>query len=140
MSSSYHQLYVHLVWATFKRLPLITLAVEPQLHSVISAKVESLGCATLAVGGIEDHVHLVARFPPTAAISDLAKAAKGASSHFMNHVATPQMRFQWQEGYGAFTFSKLSIDDVVAYVRNQKTRHASRKLIADFEIDEPGAT
>lgn len=139
MSSSYHQLYVHIVWATFSRLPLITAALEPQLHAVISAKVQSLGCGALAVGGVEDHVHLVVRFPPTVAISELTQAAKGSSSHFMNHVAAPQTRFQWQEGYGAFTFAKRSIDDVVAYVRNQKARHASRMLIADFEIDGPGA-
>ena len=57
----------------------------------------------------------------------------------MNHVAAPQTRFQWQEGYGAFTFAKRSIDDVVAYVRNQKALHANRTLIADFEIGGLGA-
>lgn len=136
MSSTYHQIFVHLVWSTADRLPLIRAAIEPALYSAIAAKCDSLRCVTLAVGGVEDHVHLVVRMPPTLSISDLAQAVKGASSHLMNHALTPQTRFQWQGGFGAFTFRKPDIDEVVWYVRNQKAHHANRNLIADNEIDK----
>ncbi len=136
MGAPYHQLYAHLVWATAGRRPLITSVFESRLHSAIAGKCESLCCLPLAVGGVEDHVHVVVRMPPTLSISDLAQGVKGASSHLMNHVIAPKIGFHWQGGYGAFTFSKRSLDRVAAYVRNQKAHHANRNLIADYEIDE----
>lgn len=133
MSHAWTQLYVHCVWATHGRLPLITSQVEPRLYSAIIAKVRDFDCHLLAIGGVEDHVHLFVRFPPTIALSLLMKEVKGASSHLMNHDASTGEAFKWQVGYGAFTVSKRSVDSVVDYVRNQKARHANRQLIDDLE-------
>ena len=131
----YTQLYVHCVWATFGRLPLINPELEPRLYSVIVAKCTDLGCRTIALGGIEDHVHLLVCFPPTLAIADLLKGVKGSSSHFANHEIGGEA-FKWQGGYGTFTISKRSIDSVVDYIKNQKIRHANRQLIDVLECTE----
>ncbi len=71
-------LYVHLVWATWDRLPLITPSVEHLLHHVIGQEVVKHGCAILAINGIEDHVHLLIALPTTVVIATLVSQAKGA--------------------------------------------------------------
>jgi REP element-mobilizing transposase RayT len=133
MSHSLTQLYVHLVWTTHLRLPLIVPEVEQQLYPVILNKCRDLECHALALGGIEDHVHLFVQFPAKLAIAKLAKEVKGASSHFVNHEVTRLAPFQWQAGYGAFTVSKRSVDSVIEYVRNQKQRHKEGHLLEELE-------
>jgi len=136
--ASYTQLYLHYVWSTSRRAPLITPAIELELYPLMAAKCRSLGCVALAVGGISDHVHLLVRFDPMLAISKLVGQVKGASAHAINHSVCPGYQFQWQDGYGAFTISKRSVDRVRAYVLGQKQRHANSLLIDELEyIDEP---
>jgi len=133
MRAPYTQLYLHLVWATWDRLPLITPAIEPNLYAAMAKKCEDLGCQLIAIGGIVDHVHLLVRFPTTISIADLVKGVKGSSSHLMNHGVLPGGGFKWQGAYGAFTISKRSVDDVVAYIRHQKVHHANGQLLAELE-------
>ena len=134
MQHSLTQLYVHLVWATHERLPLIVPAVEPLLYAVILAKCRDCECHVLALGGIEDHVHLFVQFPATISIARLTKEVKGASSHFMNHEGYSPHQFRWQGGYGAFTVGKRSQDLLVEYVCNQKKHHNTQQLIGDLEV------
>lgn len=135
--ASYTQLYLHCVWSTSRRAPLITPAIELELYPLIAAKCRSLGCAALAVGGVSDHVHLLVRFNPMLAISTLVGQVKGSSAHAINHVLRPSHYFQWQDGYGAFTIGKRSATQVRAYVLNQKQRHAVGPLIGELErMDE----
>ncbi len=129
----YTQLFVHCVWATFGRLPIIKREYEPILYAAIAAKCRELHCHVLAIGGIEDHVHLLTGFPTTLALAQLLKEVKGSTSHLMNHDAGIADVFKWQGGYGAFTVSKRSIDSVSDYIRNQKARHANGQLIAELE-------
>jgi putative transposase len=133
MSHSLTQMYVHLVWTTHRRLPLILPAVEQRLYSVILSKCRDVECHVLALGGIEDHVHLFVQFPSKLAIAKLAKDVKGASSHFMNHEIAVMEPFRWQAGYGAFTVSKRGVDSVAEYVRNQKQHHEEGRLIDELE-------
>ncbi len=65
-----------------------------------------------------DHTHVLVRFPPTLALSDLIKEMKGTSSHYMNHDGGTGVAFKWQVGYSAFTVSKRSVENVIDYVRN----------------------
>ena len=138
MSHSLTQLYVHLVWTTHRRLPLILPAIEQRLYSVILRKCRDLECHVLALGGLEDHLHLFVQFPSKLAIAVLAKDVKGASSHFVNHERVGAPPFQWQAGYGAFTVSKRSVENVMEYVRNQKQRHKEGRLIDDLEATDDG--
>ena len=133
MSHSFTQLYVHLVWTTRRRLPLILPEIEERLYSVILGKCRDLECHVLALGGVEDHVHLFVQFPSKLAIAKLMKNVKGASSHFVNHEIPDAERFEWQAGYGAFTVSKRSTEMVMDYVRNQKQRHKENQLIDELE-------
>jgi putative transposase len=98
--TSFTQMYVHCVWATWNREPLITPAVQGMIYGAIVHQCEVLKCTVIAIGGIEDHVHLLVGFPPTLAVSELVKKVKGTSSHLVN--SKNDGFFKWQGAYGAF--------------------------------------
>jgi REP element-mobilizing transposase RayT len=133
MRSPYTQLYIHCVWGTWDRLPLITPQVEQRLYAAILAKCHELKCEMIAIGGVEEHVHLLARLPTTLAVATLLKEVKGASSHLMTHEITPGEFFKWQGAYGAFTVSKGGVNAVAEYIHNQKAHHAEKCLVGDWE-------
>ncbi|BAZ10551.1 transposase IS200-like protein [Calothrix sp. NIES-4071] len=119
------RIYYHIVWATKKRQPLITPDREPELYNYIIGKADFLKCITHAIGGIEDHIHIVVSIPPTMAVSEFVKAIKGSSSHHLNYTnTTTSPKFTWQEGYGVFSLGSKQVDDAVNYVRNQKIHHS----------------
>ncbi|MEI2582566.1 IS200/IS605 family transposase [Scytonema sp. PRP1] len=134
MRANFTQLYLHYVWATWDRLPLITPDIQKLVSASIIKECEQLKCTVIAVGGIEDHVHLLTSFPPTLTISDLIKQIKGSSSHFMTHEVKPGEFFKWQGSYGAFTVSHDAIDKVANYIRNQPIHHSQKSIISTWEL------
>jgi len=140
MRAPFTQLYLHCVWATWDRLPLLTLQLEQPIYAAILAKCRELKCEPLAIGGIQDHVHLLVRLHTTVAVADLLKEIKGASSHLATHVITPGEFFKWQGAYGAFTLRKEDVPDVKRYIERQKEHHAQDDLRPEWEqtmIEEP---
>jgi putative transposase len=119
------RLYYHITWATKNRLPLIDPSFENDLHTVIAAKGIELGATIHAVGGIEDHVHLLASVPPKLALSNFIGQLKGNSSHFVNYVVKPDFTFAWQAEYGVITFDEQRLKGLVKYVHNQSEHHKS---------------
>ncbi len=126
-------LFVHLVWATWDRLPLLTPDIERRVHRNIEAEAQGLGCAVLALNGMPDHVHLVVTLPSTVTIANLVKQCKGVSSHFVNETLKPQAQFKWQGAYGAFSVSRWDVDKIVGYVKRQKEHHGAAELLAEWE-------
>jgi putative transposase len=133
VSRNYVVLYVHLVWATWDRLPLITPELEPRLYGFIPKKCSELRCRALAAGGAADHVHVLAELHPTVAVATLVKEIKGASAHLITQEVAGTVSFRWQRGYGAFTLRRDDIDRIADYVRNQKRHHAASALLSDLE-------
>jgi len=133
MRAPYTQLYRHMTWSTWDRLPLITEAMESRIYAAIAVKCRELDCEPLAIGGIDDHVHVPVRLHPTVAVANLAKEIKGTSSHLVTHEIKPDQFFKWQGGYGAFTIRKAEVSHVKSYIENQKQHHAQSQLQADWE-------
>ena len=133
MRAPYTQLYLHCVWATWDRLPLITPEIEPRLYAAIAAKCRELKCKPHAIGGVEDHVHLVVQLHTTVSVAQLLKGVKGSSSHLVTHEIAPGEFFKWQGAYGAFTFAKDDLVQVVAYTERQKAHHAAGRLYEEWE-------
>ncbi|MEH1872333.1 IS200/IS605 family transposase [Nostoc sp.] len=134
MRANFTQLYLHYVWATWDRLPLITPDIQKLAYAVIIKECEKLKCTVIAVGGIEDHVHLLICFPVTISVSELIKQIKGSSSHFITHEVKPGDFFKWQGSYAAFTVSHDAIDNVANYIRNQATHHEHKSIISLWEL------
>ena len=133
MRGPYTQLYLHLVWATWDRLPLITETIEGRVYAAVAAKCRELKCEPLAIGGIDDHVHLLVRLHTTVAVATLAKHVKGSSSHLVTHEIVPGEFFKWQGSYGAFTLRKESVPQVQSYIERQEEHHAIRSLWEEWE-------
>lgn len=133
MPSAYTQLSVHLVWATWDRLPLISPEMEPRLLGVLRDKCEELGCQCLAAGILEDHVHLLVSYPASLSVARLVGQLKGSSSHLVNHALGGGGGFRWQGSYGAFSVSKRSLATATAYVLRQREHHARHTTHPDAE-------
>ena len=129
---AYWRLHYHLVWATYRRAPLIDPACEVLIHQTLYGKAKELGILIYAVGNVEDHVHMVASIPPKRSIADCVGKFKGATSHRVNQ-GSPQRTFQWQGGYGALSIGGRSLASVISYVRNQREHHRSGRTIAIYE-------
>jgi REP element-mobilizing transposase RayT len=127
------ELYVHLVWTTWDREPLITPQLQRAIYRTIQEEVQKLGCSVLALDGMPDHTHLGVKVPATLTIAALAKQVKGVSSQMVNEVFKPTSPFRWQGGYGAFTVSRWDVDEIVQYIRNQTHHHTEQTLIAEYE-------
>lgn len=134
MPNTYTEMYYHFVWSTKKRQPLILPEFEVRLHDKIRRKAIDLGLHIYAVNGMEDHVHVVCDLLPRLCAEEVLNGLKGSSSHFINHIDGGCFTLYWQEGYSAHTFSKAALDNVVAYVDNQKRHHAQGTLKPDLEV------
>lgn len=127
------RLYYHLVWATKERQPLITTEREPKLYGYIIGKADELDTIIHAIGGIDNHIHLVASIPPKISISDFVQKIKGSSTHYLNHLYPVEDMFGWQRGYGAFSLGRKQLEKAVVYVKNQKAHHLNGTIIASLE-------
>jgi len=126
-------IYVHLVWATWDRLPLITPEIERPLHRVIASEAQKMGCTLLALSSVPDHIHILVRIPSTVTVAELVKQLKGASSYFVNHILKPDQLFKWQGFYGAFSVSRWDVERIAAYIQRQKEHHEVGALIPELE-------
>jgi putative transposase len=133
MRTPYTQLYLHCVWVTWDRLPLITPAIEQPLYAEILHKCKELKCEPVTIGGMPDHIHLLVQLHATVTIADLFHDIKGASSHLITQKVMPEAFSKWQGAYGAFTVSKEGVPAVTAYILHQKEHHTQSKLWEDFE-------
>ena len=128
------QLFYHLVWATKGRRPLITADLEPALYGLMRSKAIGLDGVVYAIGGVENHVHVVASVPPRIALSTFVGQVKGVSSaHTNKGQGLDAPRFAWQEDYGAFTFDAKRLPYLIAYVKRQKEHHAQQRTIPLLE-------
>lgn len=132
MRTPYTQVYVHLVWATWDRQPLLNGEAEAAAYACIRTECSVMGVEVVALGGLEDHVHLLVRLPMTLAIASVVKQVKGASSHMLTHKVGYE-DFKWQGAYGAFSVEKKSVPMVQHYVECQKARHADGSLWTTLE-------
>ena len=123
MPRSKAEIYLHLVWATRNREPMLTPKIEPDVYRCINAALGELGCDLCAIGGLPDHVHVLVQVPTKCSAAQIVKLAKGASSRLINEAAHFSEALYWQEGYGVFSISLSHLKRVTAYVLDQKQRH-----------------
>jgi putative transposase len=134
MAHSLTKIWIHGVFATKDRAPLILREHEPTLHSHIKEKLEKeLNCDVRAINGTADHVHILFQLNPNIAIKDVFKSIKGESSNWWNHSDFSRKKFSWQTGYGAFSVSESTVEKVENYIRRQKEHH--KKLTFGEEFD-----
>ena len=123
MPQSFAQLYIHVVYSTKERAPLIDSSWEPRLYDVSGGILKTVKCSLLAAGGVEDHVHLLVSLARDISVSDAVRNVKTDSSKWI-HEAFPKLAdFYWQTGYSAFSVSQSQLPAVKHYIANQKEHH-----------------
>lgn len=132
MGSSWTQNFYHAVFATKLRMPLITPEVESRLHPFLSGIAKDLDCSPIAINGMAEHVHVLVRFPSDLAPADLLRHLKSRSSKWIHQTFPALHEFGWQEGYGGFTVSRPSVDEIERYIRDQKAHHKSVPFEAEY--------
>ncbi|HZP82753.1 MAG TPA: IS200/IS605 family transposase [Chthonomonadaceae bacterium] len=131
--------FLHFIWATHDRLPLITEEIERDLYRYISAVCRDDQCEVLAIGGMPDHVHLLVGLSNTISLADLMKHVKGGSSRFVTQKLKPGEWFAWQSSYAVFAVSPRDKKMVIGYIQNQKRHHAENTLWPEAETTEEDA-
>jgi putative transposase len=113
---------------------LINAQLEKELYGYIIGKADYLGCIVHAIGGIENHIHIVVSIPPKLSVADFVKTIKGSSAYHLNHLSsTSQIIFSWQHGYGVFTLRAKQLDFAKSYVNNQKEHHRNGSFLTALE-------
>lgn len=125
---------IHFVWATWDRQPLLQAELGRRVYRAIADQCAELSAQVIALGGIEDHVHLLVRLPASLSVADLVKTVKGSSSHLSTHeVLGHNHFFKWQRGYGAVSVSPRHVPKVSDCIARQREHHAAGTLVATLE-------
>ncbi|MCC5849146.1 MAG: IS200/IS605 family transposase [Verrucomicrobia bacterium] len=125
MPQSLDCIYLHLVFSTLNREPWFTGVHLSEMHAYLSGVSRELGAPTLRVGGVADHVHLLARFPRTITVAKWVEGLKSNSSKWFKKSSETQDHagFAWQQGYGVFSVSPSHVDSLVNYIKGQAEHH-----------------
>ena len=142
MANTFTQIHIHAVFAVQNRISLINKSWQERLYKYIIPIIQKHGHKVLSIGGMPDHIHILFGFRPTQALSALIQEVKRDSSEWVNKEKLAIGRFSWQEGYGAFSYSKSHIAKVANYIETQEEHHKKRsfleeyrKILKDFDLE-----
>ena len=133
MANTYTQIHIQAVFAVQNRDYIIHRSWRDELYKYITGIVQNNKHKMLAINGMPDHVHILFGFRPSQSLSDLMQDIKGSSSRWINEKRFIKGKFSWQEGYGAFSYSKSALPNVIQYIRNQEEHHKERNFIQEYE-------
>ena len=132
MADTYTSLLVHAVFSTKNRQKAITPHIRERLLAYIGGIARENDFKALAVGGTDDHVHVLLSLSPTMVVSKAIQLIKGGSSKWIHTTFPTMSQFAWQAGYGAFTVGILQISDTTAYIKNQAEHHRARTFEEEY--------
>lgn len=132
MPQSLASVLVHLVFSTKNREPLITEAIEPELHKYLSTVFRGCDSPALLVGGDKDHIHALFSLSRKWAIANIVEEVKTNSSKWIKTKGEELRQFHWQSGYGAFSVSQSNVEEVKNYIANQKDHHCKKEYQTEY--------
>ncbi len=132
MANTYHQIYLQTVFAVKYRKAVIDKEWKNNLFAVIGNLINETKCKTIIINGVEDHVHSLVGLKPVVSVSELMKTVKAKSSKYINDHNLTSERFEWQEGYGVFSYSQSQVDKVYKYILNQEEHHKKQTFTEEY--------
>jgi REP element-mobilizing transposase RayT len=133
MPHSFNKIWIHAIWATKDRKPLIHLSIEQKIHQFLSEQLRTQGCPVRIINGMPDHVHCLFLLNPQNSTAGVIKQIKGSSSHFINQNNLIPEKFAWQTGYAAYSVSESVVEKVYQYIKNQKQHHQKKTFQKEFD-------
>src|SRR5215203_1481249 len=142
MANTYTQLYVHFVFAVKYRAAMLNPEWDQRVRLYITAIIQNNKHKMIAINNMPDHLHLFIGLHPDQSISEIMRLVKGDSSEWINKEKMTKTKFQWQSGYGAFSYARSQVDAVAKYVLNQQKHHKKEtfkdeylKMLKSFEVE-----
>ncbi len=132
MANTYTQIHIQAVFTVQHKDCVIKKTWKDELYKYITGIIQNHGHKVLAINGMPDHIHVFFGMRPNQSLSDLMQDIKGDSSKWINQKKLVQARFSWQEGYGAFSYSKSHVDSVIEYIKNQDIHHRKKTFIEEY--------
>lgn len=132
MSGTFTQIYIQIIFAVKDRESLIKSSWEEELYKYITGIVQNKGQKMLAINGISNHIHILIGMRPYCCLSDLVREIKKSTSQLIKDKKFTKNKFQWQEGYGSFSYSHSSVDRVIKYILNQKEHHKKETFKEEY--------
>jgi putative transposase len=133
MANTYTQIYIHTIFAVKFRQHLITNAHKDEIQKYMTGVVTNLGSKLIAINNMPDHFHLLIGVKPDKAFSELVGKVKSATSGFINKNRWVYGHFEWQEGFGGFSYSHSQLTSVIGYIQDQETHHTQRSFREEYE-------
>jgi putative transposase len=132
MPNTYTQIHIQFVFAVKFRHGLISSSWKDELYQYITGIVQNNKHKLICINGMPDHIHILIGLRPHQSISDLMQDVKGGSSKWINEKKFLKGKFEWQQGYGAFSYSKSHVKDVVHYIQNQEQHHQKKTFLEEY--------
>ena len=133
MPHSFNKIWIHAIWATKERIPLIHKNIENNIYKFITEQLREQGCPVRIINGMPDHIHCLFLLSPQKSIAEVIKQIKGSSSHFINQNNFIAEKFAWQTGYAAYSVSESGVEKVFQYIKNQKSHHQKKTFQQEYE-------
>ena len=133
MANTYTQIHLQLIFAVKYREAVINNIWKNELYKYISGIIQQQKHKLIIVNGVADHIHLLIGFRPHQSLADLMQDIKGNSSKWINENHFTRSKFAWQEGYGAFSYSKSHLSNVINYIKNQENHHRKITFIDEYK-------
>ena len=142
MANTYTQIHIQTVFIVQSRICLINKDWQTELYKYISGITQNYGHKVLQINGMPDHIHMLFGLRPTQALADLMQQIKQDSSAWINQKGFLKSKFSWQAGYGAFSYTKSQVPNVIRYIQNQEEHHRKKtfteeyiELLNEFEVE-----
>ncbi len=132
MANTYSQIYIHLVFAVKYRQAVLAKSWRQELYQYIIGVVEQRNHKVCAIGGVEDHIHILVSMSPEQSISELVRDVKRSSALWIIEKNFVSARFAWQKGFGAFSYAKSQLHTVADYVQNQEAHHTKQTFHDEY--------
>ena len=132
MANTYTQIYIQVIFAVQNRKAIIRSEWEEELYKYITGIVQNKGQKMLSINGMHNHVHFFMGIKPNCCLSDFVREIKKSSSLFIKEKRFTPFRFQWQEGFGAFSYGHSQLTDVIKYIENQKEHHRKKTFQEEY--------
>lgn len=134
MANTYSNLLVQTVFAVKYRNAMIQKVWKEEFFSVIGNLINETECQSMIVNGVSDHVHCLFGLKPKHSISSVMQSVKAKSSKWLNESGYLNHRFEWQGGFGAFSYSNGQMNRVYHYIKNQEVHHKKKSFLEEYEL------
>jgi len=132
MANTYTQIHIQLVFAVQNRASLIKDSWKDEMYKYMTGIIQNKDHKMLQINSMPDHIHILIGLRPTQALDELVKVVKQESTNWINDQKFTPKKFNWQEGYGAFSYTKSDVPRVIKYIQNQENHHREIKFLDEY--------